>query len=127
MNETPGPNGASPSHSFRKERRAHPRLRCVVGASCRWNAGGESFGLVMNLAPGGALVVFWQGPEPPDAGTLRLQADEDGFSVEISAHTIHAQQCGGRWIVGYQFDRSLTEEELQKLVENGQPDCVAEN
>jgi hypothetical protein len=127
MNESPGPNGASPSHSFRKERRAHVRLRCVVGASCRWNDGGESFGLVMNLSPGGARVVFWQGPEPPDHGTLHLQAGDDGFSVELTARTIHAQQCGTRWMVGYQFDRNLTDEELHKLVETASFDSVPEN
>ncbi len=126
MNEPPGPNGAQSSNSFRKERRAHPRLRCVVGASCRWRAGGESFGLVMNLSAGGARVVFWQGPEPPDHGTLHLQSGDDGFSVEITARTIHSQQCGTRWMVGYQFDRNLTDDELQKLVEAAQPDGVPE-
>jgi len=126
MNEPPGPNGAHPSNSFRKERRTHPRLRCVVGASCRWQSGGESFGLVMNLSAGGARVTFWQGPEPPDHGTLQLQAGDDGFSVEIGARTIYSQQCGTRWMVGYQFDRNLTEDELQKLVESAPADGVAE-
>jgi hypothetical protein len=117
MNEPSKSNGASPSNVFRRERRAHARMKCVVGASCQWDGGGEAFGLVMNVSAGGARVVYWQGPQPPDHhGTLHLQTG-DGFSLDISARTIHSQQCGNRWMVGYQFDRLLSDDELHKLVE----------
>jgi hypothetical protein len=111
----PSRNESDPEGSLRQDRRRHPRVRCVIGAACRWEDGIETMGLVMDLSLSGARVAFWQGMDPPFEGTLQLRAG-NGKLVEMSARSVHTERCGNRWLVGYQFDRPLSEDQLAALI-----------
>jgi hypothetical protein len=114
MNE-PSRNGSGPEKPLRQDRRRHPRVRCVIGATCQWDTGAETVGLVMELSLGGARVAFWQGMDPPPQGTLQLRFG-DGNLLERSARSVHTERCGNRWLVGYQFDEPLSDDQLASLV-----------
>jgi hypothetical protein len=111
----PSRNGSDPEKPFRQDRRRHPRVRCVIGASCRWEAGAETIGLVMDLSLSGARVAFWQGMDPPNEGTLQLRAG-NGNLVEMAGRSGHTERCGDRWLVGYHFDQPLSDEQLAALI-----------
>jgi hypothetical protein len=114
MNQ-PARNGRVLEKPLRQDRRRHPRVRCVVGAICQWDAGAETIGLVMDLSLSGARVAFWQGMDPPCEGMLQLRTG-NGNLVEMSARSVHTERCGNRWLVGYHFDRPLSDDQLAALI-----------
>jgi hypothetical protein len=111
----PSRNGAGLEKHLRQDRRRHPRVRCVIGAACRWETGAETMGLVMDLSRTGARVAFWQGADPPLEGMLQLRTG-NGATLERSARSVHTERCGNRWLVGYHFDEPLNDDQLAALI-----------
>jgi hypothetical protein len=99
----------------RKDRRRHRRARCVVGATLCDLKDAQWVCLVVDISVSGARIAFWQEEEPPLSGELRMQAAL-GRVVPVFSTYVHGFRVGNRWLAGYRFERTLTDEEFKSLV-----------
>jgi hypothetical protein len=116
--ECPGPSAAN------ADRRRAPRYGCTT-LQPFWRVAGDEHGETL---PAGVLNVSATGiglflEEPLKAGTvlvITLQAAPGRLSRPLPVRVMHAtSQPGGGWLVGCQFVRTLSQQDMASLLGEG--------
>lgn len=104
---------ASPIPSV-ENRRAHPRRQPAADTVCRLDAAPD-LGLVWNISAGGVSMLLRD--ELARGATVRGQLESAGSALPVTMRVAHvARLQTGDYIIGGQFDRLLTADEMRPFV-----------
>jgi hypothetical protein len=99
-----------------KERRSVARRQPALGTVCRLGDFG-GFGLVWNISPGGVSMLLHDQLEPGATIRAELASAEQGYVLPVTLRVAHvAQLRTGDYMVGGQFDRTLSAEEIRPFL-----------
>jgi hypothetical protein len=99
----------------RAERRTDTRIPCALRVCCHTTEGTVWPALAVNVSAEGARLVSFL-PDRPDPLLSIQLVNRKGESVVVPARLVHAHGDEGLWMMGCQFERSLTEEELRAIL-----------
>jgi hypothetical protein len=93
---------------------SHPDTTCLItraDATAVWAV------RVQNLSPGGAKLLLTEGLPGTDVQAVRLYNQSRGFQCERPVWTVYTYPCpNGIVVLGVEFAKELTEEELEELL-----------
>jgi hypothetical protein len=108
------------SNAAGKNRRAYVRYSCAPATAGRlWLAADNEYqlGWVANLSRGGVGLQLAKRIDAGSHAVLLMSGGASKKTYEFNSHVIHAtEQPNGEWIVGLEFVRELSVEELDDLL-----------
>lgn len=119
MSDNPTSPGAA-AGSSPVERRTWVRHECGLLVSCHPYIGGKETlwsGTAMDISRGGVRIETDRPFELWSAMILRIRNPVTSISLTSLARVLHLSEPNpGKWVIGYCFARTLSEEDLQALL-----------